>query len=56
MCRCSGGPVHACVPIHAHPYISAKQLQLHSKLLMYMINLIIIYDMVNIFSMKNYQS
>ena len=51
-----GGPVHARVPIHAHPLISPKQSQLHNKLPMYMINLIIIYDVVNIFSMKNYKS
>ena len=51
-----GGPVHARVPIHAHPLISPKQSQLHNKLPMYMINLIIIYDLVNIFSMKNYKS
>ena len=30
--------------------------QLHNKLRMYMINLIIIYDVVNIFSVKNYES
>ena len=51
-----GGPVHACVPIHAHPEISPKQSQLHNKLPMYMVNLIIIYVVVNIFSMKNNKS
>ena len=48
-----GGPVHARVPIHAHPLISPKQSQLHNKLPMCMINLIIIYVMVNSFSMKS---
>ena len=53
----SGGePVHARVLIHAHPKISPKQSQLHYKLPMYMINLIIIYVVVNIFSMKNNKS
>ena len=51
-----GGPVHVRVPIHAHPEISPKQSQLHNKLPMYMINLIIIYVVVNIFSMKNNKS
>ena len=51
-----GGPVHARVPIHTHPKISPKQSQLHNKLSMYMINLIIIYVVVNIFSMKNNKS
>ena len=37
-----GGPVHVRVPIHAHPLISPKQSQLHNKLPMCMINLIII--------------
>ena len=50
------GPVHACVPIHAHLKISPKQSQLHNKLPMYMINLIIIYVVVNSFSMKNNKS
>ena len=50
------GPVHARVPIHAHLKISPKQSQLHNKLPMYMINLIIIYVVVNIFSMKNNKS
>ena len=51
-----GGPVHARVPIHAHTLISPKQSQLHNKLLMYMINLVIIYVVVNSFSMKNHKS
>ena len=50
-----GGPVHARVPIHTHPKISPKQSQLHHKLPIYMINLVIIYVVVNIFSMKNYK-
>ena len=50
-----GGPVHTRVPIHAHPYIYPKQSQLNNKLQMYMINLMIIYNVVNIFSMKNYK-
>ena len=52
-----GGPVHPHVPIHAHPLIYPKQPQLHNKLPMYMINWIIIYDVINnIFSLKNYKS
>ena len=51
-----GGPVHARIPIHAHPLIFPKQSQLHNKLLMCMINLIIIYVLVNSFSMKNHKS
>ena len=50
-----GGPVHTCVPIHAHPHISPKQSQLHNKLPVYIIHLIVIYVVVNIFSMKNYR-
>ena len=48
----------ACIPwlrdrlIGLHPPL---QSQLHNKLPMYMINLKIIYDMVNIISMKNYE-
>ena len=52
----SGGePVHARVPIHAHPQISPKQSQLPNKLPVYIMHLIIIYVVVNIFSMKNYR-
>ena len=51
-----GGPVHVRIPIHAHPLISPKQSQLHNKLPMCMINLIIIYVVVNSFSMKNHKS
>ena len=53
-----GGPVHAHVPMHAHSEISPKQSQLHNKLpmYMYMINLRIIYVVVNIFSRKNNKS
>ena len=51
-----GGPVHARIPIHAHSLISPKQSQLHNKLPTYMINLIIIYVVVNSFSMKNHKS
>ena len=47
-----GGPIHAHVPIHAHPWIYPKPRRLQTKLPMYMINLIIIYDMVNMFCMK----
>ena len=51
--------LHACILemrirlIHAHPCIYPKQSQLNNILQMYMINLMIIYDMVNIFSMKS---
>ena len=51
-----GGPVHAHVPIHAHTLISPTQSQLHNKLPMYMTNLVIIYVVVNSFSMKNHKS
>ena len=51
-----GGPVHARVPILSHPLISPKQSQLHNKLPMYMINLVIIYVVVNSFCMKNHKS
>ena len=51
-----GGPVHARVPIHAHTLIFPKQSHLHNILPMYMINLIIIYVVVNSFSMKNNKS
>ena len=51
-----GGPIHAHVPIHAHPWIYPKPRRLHTKLPMYMINLITIYDMVNMFCMKKYKS
>ena len=37
-----GGPIHAHVPIHAHPRIYPKPAQLHNKLPVYMINLIIV--------------
>ena len=55
-CSGGGGPIHARVPIHAHPWIYPKQSQLNNILQMYMINLRIIYDVVNIFSIKNYKS
>ena len=44
-----GGPIHARVPIHAQPSIYPKQSQLNNKLQTCMINLMIIYDVVNIF-------
>ena len=46
-------PVYLFTPT---PKISPNQSQLHNKLPMYMINLIIIYVLVNIFSVKHYKS
>ena len=47
-----GGPIHARVPIQIYP----KQSLLNNKLQMYIINLMIMYDVVNTMSMKNYKS